>query len=224
VERLGRGEPFSFARYGDGEWNAILGEPGENCDGHAYFPALSRDLATALRAPGRYQFGVQPLALKTLGNRIHAWCAANGVHISWCDADVFHDANKAGRLLPLVQAMRAHTVILVGPAHLRTLDGSLFPVAHFIEVPAQNCFLEKTQILAEVTAALEQAPAPTVVAFSASMLSNVLIHQLFPAFGARHWLVDFGSLWDVYAGVRSRSVYVDRDWNRLIALNAGTAR
>jgi hypothetical protein len=223
ASRLEQGEPFSFARYGDGEWNAILGVAGANCDGHQYFPELSRDLEAALRAPGRYQFGVQPLALKVMGDRIHQWCQANKVSVAWCDADVLHDANKAGRLLPLVKALRRHPVVLVGPPHLASLDAALFPVARFIQIPAKDCSLEKARILAEVTAALEQATAPTVVAFSASMLANVLIHELFPRFGGRHWLLDLGSLWDVYAGVRSRGVYQDRDWARLIARNTGAA-
>ena len=59
--------------------------------------------------------------------------------------------------------------------------------------------------------------AGTVFAFAASMMTNVIVHDLFPQFGTRHWMLDFGSVLDVYAGVQSRSVYRDLDWSKAIA-------
>lgn len=220
-DRIRAGQPFSFARYGDGEWNAIVGTAGENCDGHSFFPELGSDLAEALRHPGRYVYGMQPFALKTMGRKIIDWCRRERIDVPWCDADVFHDANKEGRLLPLVSALRGVPVILVGPDHLQVVPDRLFPCQSFLRIPARQCYLEKERILAEVSEALARATRPTVVALSASMLANVIVHELHPRFGDRHWLLDLGSLWDVYAGVRSRGVYEDRDWTSLMARNTG---
>ncbi|MBP8137467.1 MAG: hypothetical protein KAY61_04620, partial [Candidatus Eisenbacteria bacterium] len=48
VTPLEKGEPYSFTRFGDGEWYAILGAPGANADGHQYFPQLGSDLREVL--------------------------------------------------------------------------------------------------------------------------------------------------------------------------------
>ena len=58
-----------------------------------------------------------------------------------------------------------------------------------------------------------------VYAFSASMMANVLINDLHPVLGQDNWLIDFGSLWDVYVSVQSRSVYKKLDWEPLIQKN-----
>jgi hypothetical protein len=73
VDALGRDEYFSFARYGDGEWSAILGKPGGNCDGHEYFPELRERLAAAVRTPRGYYYALQRHAMRTLGFKIVSW-------------------------------------------------------------------------------------------------------------------------------------------------------
>jgi hypothetical protein len=62
-----------------------------------------------------------------------------------------------------------------------------------------------------------------VYCFSASMTTNVLIHRLYPLMGETSWLIDFGSLWDVYVGVKSRSGYGKEDWTERIRKNLGNA-
>jgi hypothetical protein len=51
------------------------------------------------------------------------------------------------------------------------------------------------------------------------MTTNVIIHKLYDEIGAKHWLLDLGSLWDIYAGVKSRTVYHKLDWDTLIKKN-----
>lgn len=84
----------------------------------------------------------------------------------------------------------------------------------FIAIPRKNCYLRKGLILrAAQQAILEGA---TVVGFSAGMTSNVLIDILWRDYGDRVALIDFGSVFDPYAGVYSRS-YMRRgyDWRKL---------
>ena len=70
VSMLSGGKPFSFSRFGDGEWNAILGKPGQNCDGHAFFPELGADLRDALIQKLPYLYGMQVRAVKCMGKEI----------------------------------------------------------------------------------------------------------------------------------------------------------
>jgi hypothetical protein len=220
VSMLRDRKPFSFSRFGDGEWNAILDKPGENCDGHAFFSELGADLRDAIMHKLPYLYGMQVRAVKCMGKEIWQFLAKNQTGIDWHDADVFHYCNNAGSLFPLVRQLRTMKVVVVGPTHLRGLADSVFPYAGFIEIPLKNCYLDKENILKRMGEYREKAgPGPAVYAFSASMTTNVLIHRLYPAMGDTSWLIDFGSLWDVYVGVKSRSGYGKEDWTERIRRN-----
>jgi hypothetical protein len=219
VAFLSKGERYSFARFGDGEWSAIFGTDGANCDGHPYYPELGQRLRQCLVSPLPYLHGMQPLAMKTEGRKIVRFLREHKVAIRWSNADVFHDANKDGLLFPLVDQLRSMTVVLVGPAYLKAI-GSFIPLAGHIEIPARNCFLSIDKIEEAILHDSLQSDN-RVYAISASMAAKVLINDLFPKIGDRNWLIDFGSLWDVYAGVKSRGVYADRDWTAIIKKNLG---
>ena len=216
--------PFSFSRFGDGEWSAIFGARGANCDGHEYFPKLGQDLRNALARPLPYMYALQPRALKTEGAQIETFLRENAVRIRWHDSDVFHEANRTGRLYPLVKQLRGMKVVLVGPGYLwKPVDAEVFPVSHFIEMPPVNCYEKKDEILSAIVRHDDSSGHPDAVyAFSASMTANVLIHELYPRLGARSWLIDFGSLWDVYAGVKSRLYFNRGDWDKKKRQNLGT--
>jgi hypothetical protein len=222
VDLMRAGAPFSFSRFGDGEWSAVFGKEGKNCDGHEYFPALGNDLRQALLGPLPYFYAMQPRAIKTEGREIRSFLLSHRVRIEWHDSDVFHNANGAGRLYPFVRQLRNMKVVLVGPAYLRAIRETVFDYAHFIEVPHTNCYEKKDSLLAEI---LEYARSsgPAVFAFSASMTANVLIHDLFPRLGATCWLLDLGSLWDVYAGNNSRLYFEKGDWKKKTRKNLGPA-
>jgi hypothetical protein len=220
VSMLSEGRPFSFSRFGDGEWNAILDKPGENCDGHEFFPELGADLRDALANKRPYLYGMQIRAVKCMGKEMRRFMDRNKIDIDWHDADVFHRCNNAGTLFPLVRQLRTMKVAIVGPSHLRDLMNSAFTYDGFIEVPPKNCYLDKEDIFRRIVGYYEKS-GPVVFAFSASMTTNVLIHRLYPIMGAACWLIDFGSLWDVFVGVKSRSGYEKEDWSGRIRKNLG---
>jgi hypothetical protein len=223
VELLRRGGPFSFARFGDGEWSAILGQPGGNCDGHEYFPEMGAKLGKAIIDHYDYFYAIQGRALKYLGKGIRRFLTDNAVKITWHDSDIFHRCDNAGTLFPLVEQLRTMKTVVVGPPHLRDLNKRVFEYAHFIEVPPKNCYLDKDRIRADI-AAWSKKEGPAVFCFSASMAANVIIHELFPAMGATSWLIDFGSLWDCYVGVDSRGGKSKKYWDVLINQNIGCSK
>ncbi|MEF8811131.1 MAG: hypothetical protein V5A47_09435, partial [Bacteroidales bacterium] len=57
IDNLIDREPFAFARYGDGEWNAIFGKDGTNCDGHEYYEDMGKRLADIVRSNPSYLMG-----------------------------------------------------------------------------------------------------------------------------------------------------------------------
>jgi predicted glycosyltransferase len=220
ISLLKESTPFSFARYGDGEWNAILGKKEKNCDQHENFPALSKDLQNALINKGQYFYAIQPRAIKNQSKEILSYLKVNKIKILWHDSDVFHDANLKSKLYPLIEQLRKMNVIVVGPKHLEKISPKVFKFANFIEVPSINCYLKKDEIIKEISQHAE-SNNHYVFALSASMLSNVIIHELFLRFGKKHWFIDFGSIWDIYAGVKSRGYFCKDKWEKRIIKNLG---
>jgi len=207
VALLKEGKPFSFSRWGDGEWVCVLQErPGcSNCDGHAFFPDLGVALQNVLKEKPSYWLGMQGLARRLFNAKIEAWLAANGLSFSWVNSDIFH--NVAGRKdFSFKQAFTERRHMLVGPEHLR----SVFPAAEaFVAVPSRNCWLQYKDMLAGSNAMLEKLE-PTVVGICAGMPANVLVHDLTKRWGDKHSFIDFGSVFDPLAGVKSRE-YMKHD-------------
>lgn len=201
VRKLESGAPFAFSRWGDGEWRAMLGESGANCDGHAYTGALRNDLSSVLKSRPAYLLGLQPFAVRMLGKRIEEWLKRRHLELHWIDADVFHRASIDGALEPLLESLPS--VVMIGPAHLKGL--SIVPVRKHIVVPDRNCYDSYTDIFIQARSVLAKAPR-SVVAMSAGMMSNVLIHHLHATFPDAT-LIDFGSLWDPYVGKVTRAYH-----------------
>lgn len=189
-------EPFTIARYGDGEMHAILGHPGANCDGHEYFKALGDDLRITLTLPRKYYYARGKMIES---NGMSEWIDKYCANLEWSDADLFLKPSINGNLRPLTKALGKRRIMGVGGQYLREWHG--IDWLEFITVPLVNAYLDKERIKDEI---LHHCYNVDLIAFSAGMLSKVLIWELFPHLGATHSLIDFGSLWDVYTGYNSR--------------------
>lgn len=216
VQRLRERVPFALTRWGDGEWSALLGLPGENCDGHLYSKRLRLDLRAVLLARPPYELAMQQLALRRFGPQITAWLTERGLAFDWVNAETFARHSAAGELQPLVDALATRAVILVGPAHLAGIS-RLFPIVQHIVVPARNCHTEVRRVTRDCARALT-AVQEAVLAVSASMSANVIIHRLYVGGFAHQTLVDFGSLWEPYVG------YATRSYHRRVLAQEGRGR
>ena len=141
VNRFAHDEVFSFTRFGDGEWSAMLNRQGENCDGHAYSEELGKQLKNAFnQPPANCVFGMQLLAMRLMGKELKTYIQKESIHVDWINADIFHDANKRGELYPLVEQLRCRPVVLIGPEFLSGIADVVFPLEHRISIPEKNCF------------------------------------------------------------------------------------
>jgi hypothetical protein len=218
VSRLNAGQPFSFSRFGDGEWSAMLGKAGANCDGHEYFPEMAKRLRDAVITSSDYFYSIQNFAIKNMGAQIYRFLKKNKVCLTWYNSDVFHYANIAGELNPLVKALRTKNVVMVGPSYLRKISSMLFEYKEYIEIPGNNCYSAIDKIESDVLS-FGKGKTGYVYALSASMAANCIIDDCFKELGKTNWMIDFGSLWDIYAGVKSRSVYNNEGWEEKIKRN-----
>ena len=198
--KLTERDNFSFQRVGDGEWHAILGDSGMNCDNHPYYHEMSLALAMTLLQDQACYMGMQPFALKRLGARIHEWIADNGCDIKWCDADIIHDASTDGRLGELHDALRGRKIILVGPNHLRQIAQKMQAV--YVNCPDKYpCWKAWTTMYTDMS---EQLEKDTVVLYCAGMPSGVMIDKACREYGNTITQLDLGSALDPYAGRLSR--------------------
>ena len=203
VNKLRNNEPFSFSRFGDGEFNAMLGKRGANCDGHHYFPDMGRALVDVLdsqREDQTYYLGMQNLA-KRLNGELPAFQEMTE-GIDWCNADVIHYQNiKHNNLDDLLDALKGRSVTLVGGLHLMPLaDENGW---RFIDIPAKDCWNQFDHTEERITNMNWRTDE--VVLYCASMMANVLVDSFIEF---RYYTqIDIGSAFDPYVGKLSRSYH-----------------
>jgi hypothetical protein len=201
-EKLRNREPFSFARFGDGEFNAIYGKKGSNCDGHEYFPDMGKRLREVLESKPNYIVGLQPL---TLASERWPQIQQDFPGIDWVDADSIHNASIDGKLELLFESLNGRDVLLVGPKHLAKFKTNEW---NFIFTPERNCWLDYSVIrdmvyrwwfeTMTVKAFRDRKP---VILLSCSMMAEIMLHDMNQQSTT---IIDMGSVLDPYAGVKSR--------------------
>ena len=228
VEQLdGAAPPLVFSRWGDGEWHAVFGShKPRNCDGHPYSANLTKQMQSVLTARPPYLLGLQPLAVRLFGERIDMWLEGfNAAGLTWCNADVFHRASIERQLAPLIQALHGRHVLFVGPQRLHEFAKSKLLAYDCVDVPLSDAFSTWTQV---VDRAVELAKYSPVIAVSAGPPAKLIVHRLWELLlrdvqimhmvagpGLKLDIVDFGSLWDPYAGFRTRKYMTEMtpaDW------------
>jgi hypothetical protein len=200
LEKIRNNEPFSYARYGDGEWNAILQKKpgGRNCDGHEYFPDLGQRLKEILESQPQYYLGLQNLSKEQNEGtpEFDRLVALN----NWTDNEIMHRASIKGRMNEFFDALKGAHVIIVGNNSLKNL-----PIEHsaFLGLPDKDCWLVYKKLK---PALLQLAQFNSVILYCASMMSEVLIDDMW---GGPYIQIDCGSVFDPYVGKQTRSYHKD---------------
>ena len=193
--------PFAFSRWGDGEWACVLGRSGCNCDGHPYTPSLGRALGNVLKGNPKYMLGMQPMAIDLMRFEITKWLTDNKLKFNWENADALHNMSEQGGTAKLTCLFRGRRIILVGPEYLHELK--LFQLDNHIIVPEKNCWEAYEDIQDSLFSV--KVRDYDIVLFSASMMSKVLIDDLWKQ--GRGVLLDCGSVFDPYCGRLTRKYH-----------------
>lgn len=198
VFKLKTGEKFSFSRVGDGEANCIYRDRKRtmNSDLHTYFEDLGDALMGVLKSAPDYYLGLQGLAYRQRKDEIDRITKKYG--IKWCGSDILHNASINRQLDKLFEALENRKVMVVGPAHLKSLPF----YDYFVEVPAKDAWLSYESIHAEINTLLKSLPDAEnmVVIYCCGMMSCVLIDN----FAGQCTQIDAGSVFDPYCGINSR--------------------
>lgn len=217
-EKIRNGEHFSLARYGDGEFNAILGKQGANCDGHEYFPEMGRELAETLRSKPEYYVGLHQSAKiqqetliwlsrnKLIGNEISTMTDAPRKKIhrdrQFVANSVFHDPVRDGKMGQFWEALEGKDVVVLAPDYVTAMHAEI--EAEFVIIPGKNTYSH----LPEIKEWLNGCDCSgKVVLICASMTAPLIVDHLYRQYGTAATFIDFGSSFDPYCGVKSRSFH-----------------
>lgn len=205
VDKIKRGEPFSFVRYGDGEFSAIIGDSRRRTGSGSHsltIPQMRVDMRKSVLNRHRADNYIMALRQTAMKLPIKKWIRKHIPDLAWHDCTVFYKASRKGRLYPFVKAIRDSglPIIVVGPPWMRKLNGRVFKLADFIDIPAKDCYRKKDEIVERVL----NFGKPAIVSISAGPPGKIMVWELFRRIGQHSFILDLGSLWDVYCGKRSR--------------------
>ncbi len=205
---LREGEPFAFARYGDGEILCMFpSHMSQNCDGSRFLPELVEPMKDVFRKHHpHYHALVDAAGFPSIAEQARAF--EDFLARVWPDAR-FHDGEVwqrlafEGRISELASALTAKSFALVGGEHLAAASRirGMGEFQHIV-TPGQDAFLSHDAIVKECEDAY--ARGARVFGFAAGFASKVLICHLWPILkGAT--LIDLGSVLDPFCGKLSRS-------------------
>ena len=165
IEKIKNNIPFSFTRWGDGEWIALSGGKGKNCDKHEYFSDMGKNLKDILNSNPPYYMGLQPLAQNIMSRIILKYN-----HINWIDSDIFHDASINGDFNKFFSACDGKNIILVAPDYMIGLNKFIKTITKHIIIPSVNCWLSKDKILKKINEYLKGRNVKHIILFSSKMI------------------------------------------------------
>jgi hypothetical protein len=204
VDLLKTDSPFTVARYGDGEWLAILGEIGQkNFDGCTFTQELCDLLRGVLRNNLPYEHTVLAIARRKLGARIGNFLEEGKYGVEWTLGDGILNASNKGKLWPFIMNLRKKTIVYVGPEYMRPINKILFKYCAYVEIPPNNAYEERDRIIPEIIDAVEKHDA-NFIGFSSGHHTHIFLDALWTYFKGKITMMDFGSIWDGYLGVKSR--------------------
>lgn len=206
IERIKSGQNFSFSRWGDGEFLCIKSafegtERKFNTDGHLYFKDLGQELALVLSKYNKhsdYFQALQSMATRDLPEVVEKYFYPF-VDYPYVDSDMLHKSSIYGTFSEFLNALKGRDrIILVGPDRLKALD-KYFKFTHVV-IPDSNCWESFDSVLKK----LRLASPNSLVIYSASMMSNVLIDRMWDRFGNTITQIDCGSVFEPYIGHSNR--------------------
>ncbi len=210
LQKLKDKEPFTFSRFGDGEFASLLNlrpEIGQkNADGHEFFPDMGEALANVLKSKPEYYVGMQRFAREDrYPEQIEKFLNDNDLNgLNWVNADVWHHASIHGDFEEFFEALKTRSVVFVAPAYLKSLNKFS---CGFVTVADQNCWFSRQDVINEIKSKWVNTRENVVFIFCASMPAKVMIHELYQEFGKQHTFLDAGSVFDPYVGKASRSYH-----------------
>ena len=155
-----------------------------------------------------YIMGMQSLAMRLRKDDSDFHALINHVD-HWVDSDVLHRASIKHGLSAFFEVLRERNIILVANEHLSFIADKIYSPGNFkkfdhIVISPKDCWLEYEDVLKRL---IELIEPDDVILYAASMMSEVLIDDIYHLYGDSVTQVDVGSAFDYYVGIKSRSYH-----------------
>lgn len=244
VNSLKNNRPFTFARYGDGEWLTILGFYGlHNSNGCTFTKELSDDMRNALKRQNPYHHAILKIARRERrvsyqstsysygASTIQKWLDDNEILFPWYDGDILLEQSLKGKLFPLIEQIREKRVLYIGNHRLRGLNlkgKGFFPYIAYIEPPPRDTHLVMDDLLYQIYRAIRKHNID-FIGWSSGLAAKVMIDEVYMRF-PDVTQIDFGSMFDGYfrpmenvspLGSRSYIRKGGHNWDALLKANTG---
>lgn len=191
-------ESISFARYGDGEFNCMMGKSGHTGGGWTYTKEMGDALFESLNVGTFFHC----LNIKAKEVFAEEWLETKQTSVDWYQEDTILRASLNGELLSFVEVIRKYrdnVAIVTGNPNLSRFKA--FPKAKLFLLLPQRYQLKE---LFRADSAIREWLDYKIVLFSCGPLANVYISKMSQIKQSTTSLLDIGSTWDMYTGNLSR--------------------
>jgi len=208
LRRLKKREPFAFLRLCDGEFMALDGQIGTYISGAQLCidkeaQKMMFEVVRSFPNDPNFLLGICNLSVRTQAHIIAK--LRFPPRISLIPAQILHLAHQERIFYKFYnEILNYRSRILVGPSYLARL-ADLYTA--FVEVPYQNCHLQRERIFESRYAHL-LTNLSSLILLSCSILAKWLITELYPLFRKATYL-DTGAAFDPLLGRKSRKYMVN---------------
>lgn len=197
INKMRKGEHFSFPGYSDSEWFCILGhrEGTRSGYGQLHTEAVGGRLEYGLRHKQNF-YPAFPKALLNLPQARYIKQKAETFNCVWFERDMVTDdlAAEAG-LFPFIKQLQDMNVYIIGNKHLRGLE--FLNYQEFFEIPEQDAHLSNDIDL--VVEDILNFGEEGIYLFSGGISAAMMIGELHGKINST--LFDCGSIWDAFVGI-----------------------
>jgi len=225
LTKIRNSEPFSFVRYGDGEWLCIRYGPSrsifkkKNCDGTVYTKALAQDLKNSIinhHKDPNYHYSTHNgwFKSKKYTEFFLNFHKENNIEsLPWISGDIGHTLSSEKKISKLVEAMNSckFSKCFIGPRRLlKSLKINHVKFDHFIEVPLLDSYSIKHELIKRI----DELGENHLFFFSAGMVTKIVIWDCWKRIKNAIFL-DLGAIWEPYMGLAIR------DYHKELLLQSG---
>lgn len=206
LEKIRNKEPFSLARFGDGECIAMQFAPHplrENCDGSKFLPQLIEPMRKVFRNNYPYYHCALDCTFNEHGNHFKKFLEETCPDMQFYNGEWLQHLSFDGRIRELIDAINPYNPCFIGGSHIAKVKFMIgLENMRFIEAPSKDSFLAIDKLYVECMNM--HLAGCRMFLFSCGYTTKILIDRLWEIIGKDSWLIDTGSMWDCYTGKLSR--------------------
>ena len=221
AEEILSGMPFTFVRYGEGEWRTVVPKVPHKNFSHprerTHFKTIWNDpksgaeemlRGAVLNHHDHERYWTAMWHFRHLNHYnwlvpIKKWQDKNLGDVTWHDGYVWRRAIEGGRFGPIVHALREQRlpIVVVGPEALAELKDRL-PIADHIVIHRWAAYYQ----MFEIEDAMRAQP-PSLFILCGGGPVKIIANKLFPDIGEESTMIDFGASWEGLLGHIARRYF-----------------